>query len=121
MWERATHDLVTHRGGAVQLLEQSGGLDSHALLERLIAEGAVVLARREGALVGFAVVRARVIEGLFVERALRRTGVARSLVTQLMTWPEPPLDARVLPGDRAMKSLFESFGWKARLLTMRGA
>ena len=31
-----------------------------------------------------------------------------------------PLDAFALPGDRATKSLFESLGWKARLLTMRG-
>jgi hypothetical protein len=31
------------------------------------------------------------------------------------------VDAYALPGDRAMKSLYESIGWKARLLTMRGA
>ena len=29
--------------------------------------------------------------------------------------------AWALPGDRATKSLYESVGWKARLLTMRGA
>jgi hypothetical protein len=32
----------------------------------------------------------------------------------------PPVDGLALPGDRATKSLYESFGWKARLLTMRG-
>ena len=120
MWERAVRDVVAHRGGAAQLDSQSGTLDPHALLSRLIDEGAVVLARREGSLAGFAVVREHVVEGIFVDHSQRRTGVARALVTQLITAPQPPRDAHVLPGDRAMKSLFESFGWKARLLTMRG-
>ena len=120
MWTRALYDLESHRGGAALLVTHSNGLDALALLDYLIANGDVVLARYQSFLVGFAVVRDDVIEGIFVERSRRRTGVASALVSYVMTSATPPHDAHVLPGDRAMKSLFESFGWKARLLTMRG-
>jgi hypothetical protein len=42
------------------------------------------------------------------------------MLNELRAMATPPLDAFALPGDRAMKSLYESIGWKARLITMRG-
>ena len=44
----------------------------------------------------------------------------RQLLHELVVGENPPKDGYALPGDRGMKSLYESLGWKARLLTMRG-
>jgi hypothetical protein len=71
-------------------------------------------------LLGFAVVRDEVVEGIFVDQRRRRDHVATSLLRVLTEGENPPKDGYALPGDRGMKSLYESFGWKARLLTMRG-
>jgi hypothetical protein len=56
-----------------------------------------------------------------VAHDFRRTKIATTMVRTLLESATPPVDAYALPGDRAMKSLYESIGWKARLLTMRGA
>jgi hypothetical protein len=61
-----------------------------------------------------------VVEGVFVDHDQRRRGVATTLLKSLMAGEGPPKDGLALPGDRGMKSLYESLGWKARLLTMRG-
>ena len=50
----------------------------------------------------------------------RRERVATTLLHALVAGERPPKDGYALPGDRGMKSLYESLGWKARLLTMRG-
>ncbi len=78
------------------------------------------LAMTEEHINGFALVRHGVIHALFVEHSKRRQGIARELVTILIAKDGLVVDALALPGDRATKSLYESIGWKARLLTMRG-
>lgn len=70
---------------------------------------------------GLAVVRDSVLQAVYVKPAWRRHKVATTLVRAILAEPGAPLDAYALPGDRATKSLYESLGWKARLLTMRGA
>jgi GNAT superfamily N-acetyltransferase len=89
-------------------------------VERLVARGELWTFEDEGELRGFAIYRSSVVEALYVSPAYRRRGVARSMLKALLALEDPPKDAYALPGDRAMKSLYESFGWKARLLTMRG-
>ncbi|HEY5009537.1 MAG TPA: hypothetical protein VIH73_00180 [Acidimicrobiales bacterium] len=74
----------------------------------------------EQRLLGFAIVRDDIVEGVFVEHDERRRRVATTLLTVLIAGERPPKDGFALPGDRGMKSLYESLGWKARLLTMRG-
>lgn len=120
LWAVALRGLLAHRGGPELLATEIGHLDSTELLTRLVKDQGIVLAFVDETLIGFAAVRFDVIEALYVEPSHRRHGVGRSLVNYLMSRENPPRDAHVLPGDRAMKSLFESFGWKARLLTMRG-
>ena len=61
-----------------------------------------------------------VVKAVYVRPEDRRMGRARTALQQLLDSPNPPRDAFALPGDRATKSLYESLGWKARLLTMRG-
>lgn len=68
-----------------------------------------------------ALVHARCVNALYVAHPLRRKGHGRSLLEALLRLDDPPRDGWALPGDRAMKSLYEEMGWKARLLTMRGA
>jgi GNAT superfamily N-acetyltransferase len=70
---------------------------------------------------GFGLLRGHVVEAIYVDHDFRRHRFATKLMKTLLSSDDPPLDAYALPGDRAMKSLYESIGWKARLLTMRGA
>ena len=88
------------------------------LLEVLLSQGALWTASEGELIMGFVVYRSQMVEAVYVDPLFRRQGVARTLVSSLRELTAPPLDAFALPGDRAMKSLYESFGWKARLLTM---
>jgi GNAT superfamily N-acetyltransferase len=108
------------RGGRALLHDMRRGSSAEALASTLVRDGALWQERDDDAVVGLCVYRDRIIEALYVVPARRRQGVARSMVSALMALPCAPIDALALPGDRAMKSLYESVGWKARLLTMRG-
>jgi hypothetical protein len=90
------------------------------LLEHVVASGVLWTIDDESGLLGFALVRDEIVEGIFVDHDRRRQHVATTLLTELVAGEHPPKDGFALPGDRGMKSLYESFGWKARLLTMRG-
>jgi GNAT superfamily N-acetyltransferase len=81
--------------------------------------GALFVARDGDEPVGLALVREGTVEAVYVIESHRRRGVARALLNAVMGARREVLDAYALPGDRATKSLYESFGWKARLLTMR--
>lgn len=96
-----------------------GESGAKAALDDLIARGAIWVAL-DPEIIAFAVVRNRIIEVIFVEESRRREGVATRMLETLGAMENPPIDAWALPGDRATKSLYESVGWKARLLTMRG-
>jgi hypothetical protein len=85
-----------------------------------VTSGAIWTISDETGLLGFALVRDEVVEGVFVEHRRRRQHVATTLLRALAAGERPPKDGYALPGDRGMKSLYESLGWKARLLTMRG-
>lgn len=118
--EQAFKDLEHKRGGPLLAATILGGGDHATFLEASVASGAVFVATQDDALVGVAIVRAGVLEALYVEPAHRRRGIGRALVNAVVANRGETLDAYALPGDRAMKSLYESFGWKTRLLTMRG-
>ena len=121
LWNEALHHVAKKRGGP-QLIETiRGDVSDDAMLDHLIAQGAFHLETDNSSIVGFAIVRQRVIEALYVRTDHRRRGCARSMVNSLRRLDTAPIDALALPGDRAMKSLYESFGWKARLLTMHVA
>jgi GNAT superfamily N-acetyltransferase len=120
IWELAIADVTKKRGGEELLLSIRGDVASEALLAYLVAHGCLWSASDDAELVGFVLCRNRVVETLYVDRHHRRRGVARNMLNELRAMATPPLDAFALPGDRATKSLYESIGWKARLLTMRG-
>jgi hypothetical protein len=116
LWDTSLAALSKLRGGHT-LVSELGGAPS---LGEHVALGECYVEVRDGSVVGFAVMSQRIIQGVFVVATERRRGIARSMVSALLALDDPPLDAWALPGDRATKSLYESIGWKARLLTMRG-
>ncbi|MCP5027180.1 MAG: GNAT family N-acetyltransferase [Actinomycetia bacterium] len=66
--------------------------------------------------------RLGVVQDFFVEEPARGVGVGEAMMTALVHWFRGEgcfgVDALALPGDRAAKNFFESFGLKARLLTI---
>ena len=120
LWEHAVKRLETHRGGSELYATIRGSSPEEGLLAALVDLGAVWTANDREGVLALAIVRGDIVEGLFVDPDRRRQGVATTLLRALVASSTPPKDGYALPGDRGMKSLYESFGWKARLLTMRG-
>jgi GNAT superfamily N-acetyltransferase len=120
LWDHALKRLDAHRGGPELYNAIRRDADDDALLDTVVEAGAVWTIGNEERLLGFALVRDDVVEGVFVHHDARRRHVATALLTALVAGECPPRDGLALPGDRGMKSLYESLGWKARLLTMRG-
>jgi GNAT superfamily N-acetyltransferase len=121
LWDRAHRDVLAKRGGRALLATLADGMPERDLLEVVVASGALWTYEDEDGLKGFALCRASLVEAVYVAHAYRRQKIATALLRGLLEGPTPPIDAYALPGDRGMKSLYESIGWKARLLTMRGA
>jgi GNAT superfamily N-acetyltransferase len=119
LWEHACKRLLSHRGGVELYATIRRDAPSDALLEALVDGGFTWTIANDKQLLGFAIVRDDVVEGIFVDHDHRRKKVATTLLKELASTAAPK-DGFALPGDRGMKSLYESFGWKARLLTMRG-
>lgn len=111
LWREVTEGSRFLRGAST-VLEGLGDLSS------LCARGALWLGTDEDP-VSLAVLEDGVVKILFVTPERRRRGVGRETLLQLRE-AAYAVDAWALPGDRASKSLYESIGWRARLLTMRG-
>ena len=98
--------------GASAIFEELGDVDD-------VVERGCLWIGRDVEPVSLAVLEDGIVKILYVTSGHRRCGVGRSTLAELMRQAEP-VDAWALPGDRASKSLYESVGWRARLLTMRG-
>ncbi|HEY5111807.1 MAG TPA: GNAT family N-acetyltransferase [Acidimicrobiales bacterium] len=109
------------RGGVALLDTLCGERDVSQLLLDVVSTASLWIVTDQGQIKGLGVVRERIVEAIYVAHDFRRQKVATKLLKSLLQNDTPPIDAYALPGDRAMKSLYESMGWKARLLTMRGA
>ncbi len=112
-------ESLSRRGGEDLYRDLSRGLGLEDLLDHLLESGGLWgYTDESGRRLAYAVLRGGVIEVLVVRPGERRQGVGRLFVRELLR--HGARDALALPGDRATKSLYESVGWKARLLTMRG-
>lgn len=120
LWERGRHDVMAKRGGVALMATLSEGTPVDQLLATVVTSSSLWL-HHDGELKAFALCRGQLIEAIYVAHDFRRQKIATTIVQTLLSSATPPVDAYALPGDRAMKSLYESIGWKARLLTMRGA
>jgi hypothetical protein len=121
LWDRAHRDVLSKRGGVALLATLTDGMPEHDLLDVVVASASLWTYEDSEGLKGFALCRASLVEAVYVAHEFRRQKIATTLVRALLDSSTPPIDAYALPGDRGMKSLYESIGWKARLLTMRGA
>lgn len=63
-----------------------------------------------------------VVTDLFVDPEARGVGVGEAIMDELIAWATERgcvgIDALALPGDRATKNFFESFGLKARAIVV---
>ena len=121
LWEHAHKDVIVKRGGVALLRTLCGPTEERDLLGEVVSSSSLWVVDEDDKLIGFVVCREQIVEAIYVANPHRRKKAATTLVRTLLASSTPPLDAYALPGDRAMKSLYESLGWKARLLTMRGA
>jgi GNAT superfamily N-acetyltransferase len=97
--------------------------------DQLVLAGTIEASPGEAAVVGYAVVRAELLrdgsrlallEELYVEPHARSVGVGESLMDEALRWAGAAgcsgIDAWALPGNRATKNFFESFGLVARAI-----
>jgi GNAT superfamily N-acetyltransferase len=120
LWNHAHHDVLAKRGGVALMATLSDSTPPYQLLLAVVMASSLWL-YHDDQLKGFALCRGQLVEAIYVAHDFRRQKIATTIVRTLLDSATPPVDAYALPGDRAMKSLYESIGWKARLLTMRGA
>jgi GNAT superfamily N-acetyltransferase len=85
----------------------------------------------DGAVVGYAVARVErltdggllgVVDDIYVEPRARAVGVGEALMAHVLDWCRAQgcfgVDSLALPGDRATKNFFESFGLVARAIVV---
>ena len=115
----AFEEATQHRGGPALLDELQDGASFDELVQKLVASCSLFVDDIDSPK-SFSIVLEDKIWALYVTAGLRRNGQGREMLKALLALANPPVDAVALPGDRATKSLYESVGWKARQLTMRG-
>jgi GNAT superfamily N-acetyltransferase len=129
--EAAAAEKADQRGGALwNRRERRAGPVAEALAHAVAADDyELAVAVWDGALVGYALARADhladggvlgVIDDLYVEAAARQVGLGEALMNHLLDWCRAQgcfgVDSIALPGDRATKNFFESFGLVARAI-----
>jgi GNAT superfamily N-acetyltransferase len=129
----AVAEQVEDRGGAIWSVREARGLPAEtSLAEDIEDPGCLVLAGTiDDAILGYAAVHADelrdgrllgVLTDIYVEREARAVGVGECLVEGVLAWCRDQgcvgVDALALPGNRATKNFFETFGFTARALVV---
>lgn len=133
----AQRDAISdERGGALLLRREAGGEPVDGRARRLVegVDGAAVAGCYDDVVFGYGLVewerlpdggRLARITDLVVEAGIRGSGIGEAMMNLLVELAEAAgclgIDALALPGDRETKNFFESFGLKARLLTVHRA
>jgi ribosomal protein S18 acetylase RimI-like enzyme len=125
---RARAELEPTRGGEIWALRDAARDPEQALADALGREDHLVLVGTiDDAVVGYSVVhiealpngdRLGLLTDLYVEPDARQVGVGEALMNAVLEWCREKgcrgLDSLALPGNRAAKNFFESFGLTAR-------
>ena len=128
---QAIVELQALRGGAVWARTAARREPLAAGFEAALAaaDHHVLVGTYDGAALGYGAARAEdlpdgtrlgVVTDLYVEPAAREVGIGEALMDELVAWCAAQgcggVDSLALPGDRATKNFFESFGLVARAL-----
>ncbi len=126
-------DIVGQRGASIFLQREAGRWPNHDRLRDLIAgqAGVVVVGCYDGVVFGYGVVVYEAIgdgttiarlTDFVVEPEIRGSGIGEAMMNLVVDLAAQAgcvgIDSVALPGDRETKNFFESFGLKARLLTV---
>ncbi len=125
--------MVTQRGGDLLLAGEKGRGSVRERMARAIdaSDAWAIVGCYDGVVLGWALAevellpdgrRVGVIEGIAVDPEARSAGIGEAMMDLVLAELEGAgcigADSRALPGDRETKNFFESFGLKARLLTV---
>ena len=130
---QAVEEQVENRGGAIWSRRETRNQPYRVSLEAALndPDQDLWVGLIDEAAVGYAVARAEIlrtgeilgiVSDLWVEPAAREVGVGEALINEIIGWCKERgcigIDSMALPGNRATKNFFETFGFKARLLTV---
>ena len=134
--ERQRAAIEGERGASLFLRREAGAWPDRARLSRAVAGdgGVAVVGCYDDIVFGYGVVRYEtLLDGsrlasltdFVVDAEIRGSGIGEAMMNLVVELAEAEgcvgIDARALPGDRSTKNFFESFGLKARLLTVHRA
>jgi GNAT superfamily N-acetyltransferase len=132
----AIEELRPHRGGAIWARREARPAPVGTSLAETWAssDGLVAVGLIDDVMVGYAAIRVETLHDgarlgdltdLYVEPEARGVGVGEALMVLVETWCRDRscigIDSLALPGDRATKNFFESFGLVARALRVHRA
>ena len=132
----AVAEQVDARGGAVWSRRETAAPPYRMSVEQSFhdPDQEVWLGTIDDVVVGYAICRLEVLRtgevlgfvtDLYVTDAAREVAVGETMMDEVVTWCEERgcvgIDALALPGNRETKNFFETFGFKARLLTVHRA
>lgn len=123
---RLSDELVApQRGGRLELLTHAEN-ESEAALHLVAELNGLVVGALELAMTSFATGEAlATVSHLFVHPSARGVGAGRALLRHAVDYAQANsvigIDARALPGDRATKNFFESFGLVARAISVHAS
>ncbi|MEM9563011.1 MAG: GNAT family N-acetyltransferase [Actinomycetota bacterium] len=134
--DRLREAIVDQRGGAMFLQREAGPWpDRDRLAEAVEGRSAAAVAGcYDGIVFGYAIVAyEELLDGttlarltdFVVDEEIRGSGIGEAMMNLILELAEDRgcigIDSVALPGDRSTKNFFESFGLKARLLTVHRA
>lgn len=131
----AVDEKRAQKGGPVWVRREARQDAPSSLRTALVSDDqAVVAGLLDDAVVGYGVAhvevladggRLGVVDDVYVEPDAREVGLGEMLMDHLVAWCEQQgcfgVDSLALPGDRATKNFFESFGLVARAIVVHRA
>jgi GNAT superfamily N-acetyltransferase len=126
--EQAVDELRQQRGGEVWARRDGRTAPFAPALEAEVAaaDHRVMVGTIEDVVMAYAAAHTDdglcVVTDLYVEPGARGVGIGEAMMTDLVTWAQEQgcygVDSVALPGDRATKNFFESFGLVARAIVV---
>jgi ribosomal protein S18 acetylase RimI-like enzyme len=132
--DRQRAAMVDQRGGAVFLQREAGGQPVSARIKDFLesgSDGFVVVGTYDDVVFGYGAVavealldgrRLARLTDFVVDADIRGSGIGEAMMNLIVEHARRRecfgIDSVALPGDRSTKNFFESFGLKARLLTV---